>query len=315
MHLKEITRAYYLAIKWKLLRSAICILGLSLILFGSAGAHALEGQSTISSKHCLWVAESSSSKIFLLGSLHVLRSDAYPLANVINKAYGLSQKIVFETDLGAMLDPAAQARMMSLGLYPEGENLFQKIPPDLQSSLKKKLTGMGLPMDHFTRFRPWFLAVTLTTLELQNLGFSPAYGIDVHFYGRAKADKKEIGYLESVEYQLELLGKMNARDQNSFLRQTLRDLELAAEMADDMVTFWKKGDVNNLHHLLFQSFEGYPEIKDRLLYRRNKDWVRKIESMMEENKNVFVIVGAGHLIGPGSVVQILKQKGYRVVQR
>jgi uncharacterized protein YbaP (TraB family) len=36
---------------------------------------------------------------------------------------------------------------------------------------------------------------------------------------------------------------------------------------------------------------------------------------MEENKNVFIIVGAGHLIGPGSVIEILKQKGYKVMQR
>jgi uncharacterized protein YbaP (TraB family) len=307
--------AIFLFVKRNLLRATITVLCLPFILFVAAGLHAQQSKHNTSPKHCLWVVETSSNKIFLLGSLHVLKSDAYPLAKAINRAYGLSQKVVFETDLGAMLDPAVQTRMMSLGLYPEGQNLFQKIPSDLQGSVRKKLTGLGLPMDHFTRFRPWFLAVTLTTLELQKLGFSPAYGIDVHFYGRANSDEKETGFLESVDYQLDLLGKMNAGDQNAFLRQTLKDLELAAKMADDMVKFWGKGDVDNLHNLLFKSFEGYPEIKDRLLLQRNKDWVLKIESMMEENKNVFIIVGAGHLIGPGSVIEILKQKGYKMMQR
>jgi uncharacterized protein YbaP (TraB family) len=37
--------------------------------------------------------------------------------------------------------------------------------------------------------------------------------------------------------------------------------------------------------------------------------------MMVEDKNILVIVGAGHLVGPGSVVALLKQKGYRVKQK
>lgn len=302
-------------LKRRLLSTAIPVLCLCFIFFNSAGLHAQQSKQAASTKHCLWVVEKTSHRVFLLGSLHVLKSDVYPLAKVINDAFGASQKVVFETDLGAMLDPAVQAKMMSMGLYPEGETLFQNTSAELQRSLKKKMTSLGLPMEHFARFRPWFLAVTLTTLELQRLGFSPAYGIDVHFYSRAGSDEKEIGFLEPVEYQLDLLGKMKAHDQNAFLSQTLKDLELAAEMADDMVMYWKNGDVNNLHNLLFKSFEGYPEIENRLLLHRNKDWVLKIEKMMEENKNVFIIVGAGHLIGPGSVVEILRQKGYKVKQK
>jgi hypothetical protein len=302
-------------IKRKLLSTAIPVLCLCFIFFVSTGLHAQQSKPAASDKHCLWVVENASYKVFLLGSLHVLKSDAYPLTKTINDAYGASQKVVFETDLEGMLDPAVQTKMVSMGLYPEGETLFHNISAEVQRALKKKITSLGLPMEHFARFRPWFLAVTLTTLELQRLGFSPAYGIDVHFYSRAGSDGKETDFLEPIEYQLDLLGKMNAHDQNSFLSQTLKDLELAAEMADDMVAYWKKGDVDNLHKILFKSFKGYPQIENRLLLQRNKDWVLKIEKMMKENKNVFIIVGAGHLIGPGSVVEILKQKGYGVMQR
>jgi uncharacterized protein YbaP (TraB family) len=301
--------------KRKLLSTAISVLCLCFIFLVSANLHAQQSKPAVSTNHCLWVVEKASHRSFLLGSLHVLKSDTYPLAKAINDAYGASQKVVFETDLKAMLDPAVQAKMMSMGLYPEGETLFQNTSAELQRALKKKINSLGLPMEHFARFRPWFLAVTLTTLELQRLGFSPAYGIDVYFYSRAGSDGKEIGYLEPIEYQLDLLGKMNAHDQNAFLSQTLKDLELAAEMADDMVAYWEKGDIDNLRKLLFESFRGYPQIENRLLLQRNKNWVLKIEKMMKENKNVLIIVGAGHLIGPGSVVEILKQKGYGVKQR
>ena len=67
--------------------------------------------------------------------------------------------------------------------------------------------------------------------------------------------------------------------------------------------------------ILFKSFEGYPQIENRLLRRRNIDWVKKIEAMMAEDKNIFIIAGAEHLIGPGSVVALLKEKGYKVKQK
>ena len=295
---------------------SLIILCLTVILTLSADIHAHQSKPTTSPKHCLWLVKTPQNKaIYLLGSLHVLNSDAYPLAKAIDEAYGQSQKVVFETDLAALMDPAAQGNMMSMGLYPEGQTLFQNISNAMQSSLKKKMTNLEMPLKDFARFKPWFMAVSLTLMELQRLGFSLEYGIDVHFYGKATMDNKELVFLEPVDFQFELLGKMNAQDQKAFLGQTLKDLDIAAQMADDMLKYWKKGDVDNLHAILFKSFEDYPQIENRLIGQRNIQWVKKIEEMMTEDKNIFIIVGAGHLIGPGSVVALLKQKGYRVMQK
>ena len=281
----------------------------------STPLYAQQVEEAAPSKSCLWVVETTSNQVFLMGSLHVLKSSAYPLAAEIDRAYASSQRLVFETDIGAMMEPAIQAKMMELGVYPEGQDLFQNISETTRKNLEEKLQGLGLPPAYFSRFKPWFLAVTLTTLELQRLGFNPLYGIDLHFYTKAKADEKELAYLESVEYQLNLLGKMNAQDQKSFLTQTLKDLEISAQLADDMMTAWQNGDADDLYALLFKSFEDHPGLEDRLLTRRNKDWIQQIETMLKEPKNTMVIVGAGHLIGPEGLVELLKQKGYKVKQR
>ena len=281
----------------------------------STHLQAQQNEETAPSKSCLWEVETTSAKIFLLGSLHVLKSSAYPLAAEIDRAYTASQKLVFETDIGAMMEPAVLAKMMELGLYPEGQDLFQNISGTTRKNLEKKLQDLGLPPANFSRFKPWFLAVTLTTMELQRLGFNPLYGIDLHFYTKAKADEKELAYLESVEYQLNLLGKMNAEDQKSFLDQTLKDLDISAQLADDMMTAWQNGDTDDLYELLFKSFEDHPGIENRLLARRNMDWLPQIEKMLKTPKITMVIVGAGHLIGPDGLVALLKQKGYAVKQR
>ena len=307
--------AIHLPVKLERLRTASVILSLIFALFISAGLDARQNQQTAAQKHCLWEVETPTNKVFLLGSLHLLKSDAYPLATEINAAYSVSPKVVFETDIGAMQDPAVLTRMLSMGQYPEGQSLLQNISRDMRMALQKRMADLGLPLEQFVRFKPWFLAVTLTTLELQRLGYSPGNGLDVHYYDRARSDEKEIGFFEPIDYQLDLLGNMNADDQKAFLGQTLKDLEIAAEMAEDMMRYWQKGQTDKLYSLLFKSFKDYPEIKDRLLLQRNKDWVKKIETMLGETDNIFIVVGAGHLVGPQSVVALLKQKGYKVRQK
>jgi uncharacterized protein YbaP (TraB family) len=310
---------FKMTIHLRLMPKRIRLAGIFLILFFSLAIstplQAQPDEATVPSKSCLWEVQTASTRVFLLGSLHVLKSSAYPLAAAIERAYAASQRLVFETNLGAMMEPAILAKMMELGVYPEGRDLFQNISETTRKNLEKKLQDLGLPPANFSRFKPWFIAVTLTTLELQRMGFDPQYGIDLHFYTKATADEKELVYLESVDYQLNLLAKMNVMDQNSFLVQTLKDLEISAQLADDMMAAWQNGQAQDLHDLLFKSFEDHPGIEDRLLTRRNKEWLPQIEKMLKTPKTTLVIVGAGHLIGPDGLVELLKQKGYKVKQK
>ncbi len=266
-------------------------------------------------KNCLWTVPSQSNKIYLLGSLHVLKQDTYPLAAEIERAYADSRKIIFETDIAAMIEPGMQARLLELGIYPAEQNLFQHLDGTTRKLLAKKMSEIGLPLEQFTRFKPWFVALTLTTLELQRLGYNPAFGVDVYFFNRAKTDGKEIGFLEPAEFQIKLLGNMAAEDQNNFLSQTLKDLEMVNQLAGDLVKSWKTGDSDRLNDLLSKSFKDYPDLHDRLLIQRNKKWIKEIEGALRKNENALFVVGAGHLVGPESVVDLLQKKGYPVKQQ
>jgi len=181
--------ATHLFFKRQRRRTTIFVLCLSLILMAASGALGQTATQPVPPRNCLWVVDTPSAQIYLLGSLHVLRSASYPLAKAVEEAYAFSHKVVFETDLDAMLTPETQASMLSLGLYPEGQTLFQDLSADTRGLLEKTLQNIGLPAEQFARFRPWFLAVTLTTFELQRLGFNPLNGVDVYFYGKAKTDK------------------------------------------------------------------------------------------------------------------------------
>jgi uncharacterized protein YbaP (TraB family) len=271
------------------------------------------GQET--QKSCLWSIEGQSNKIYLLGSLHFFKPDAFPLPAAIERAFADSQRLVFETDIAAMQDPAVQTRMMKLGMYPEGQSLWQNLDTGTRQLLEKKITEFGLPLEEFSRFKPWFVAIQIEIVELLRLGFSPQYGIDVHFFDRAASAGKEIRFLESTEFQINLFGSMDKEDQSAFLNQTLKELELADELASWLVKFWKAGDTARLYDLLSKSFKNYPDLYDRLLIQRNKKWIKAIEGVMREDKSVLFVVGAAHLVGPQSVVDLLEKKGYRIKQQ
>lgn len=266
-------------------------------------------------KSCLWSVETQSNKIYILGSLHLLKPDDYPLSATIDKAYADSQLVVFETDIEKMQQPEMLMKIQELSLYPEGENLLQHIDTSTRKLLQKKMADLGLPLSIYVRFKPWLVATDLAVRQLNQLGFNPIYGVDVYFFNKAKADGKEVGFLEPAEFQINLLGNMVAQDQNDFLSQTLKDLEVVNDLAGDLIRAWKDGDAAKLHELLYKSFRDYPELYERLLIQRNRKWIKEIEGAMHRSKNVLFVVGAGHLVGPQSVVDLLQKKGYSVNQQ
>lgn len=292
----------------------ILILLLLCVSFLGSGLPAHRSVAQDVRRNCLWSLQSHSNVVYLLGSLHIASPSVHPLSAVIEEAYADSQKIVLETDLTAIQDPLLQAKMLELGLYPEKENLYQNIDGETRRLLEGKMSELRIPSEQFGRFKPWFIALTLASLELQRLGFDPNYGIDIYFLNKAKADGKELGFLEPPEYQFSLFGKMDKQDQSSFLRQTLKDLEQVTDLAEDLVRHWKNGNGDDLHAILFKSFKDHPRIYERLLLQRNREWAGKVVEMMHENQNVLLIVGVGHLVGPGSVVDLLQKKGYKLEQ-
>jgi uncharacterized protein YbaP (TraB family) len=265
-------------------------------------------------KAFLWSLKTDKATIYLLGSFHLLKSDAYPLDKDIEAAYRDCQRVVFETDIDAANDPAFQARMLTQGLYPEGQTLEQNISKETYSLLEKKLTEVGLTLDQVNRFKPWRCALTVAALKLKRMGFDPQYGIDGYFFNKAKKDGKEKLFLESLDSQIALFSELGGNQAEAFLRQTLKDLEVVETMLPDMVGAWETGDAARLESIMTTSFKDYPDIYDRFIVQRNRAWAGTIEQLLAQGGTTLVVVGAGHLVGPENVLQLLKNKGYNMEQ-
>jgi uncharacterized protein YbaP (TraB family) len=265
-------------------------------------------------KNFLWSLKSGKATIYLLGSVHLLTSDSYPLDNNIEAAYRECKKVVFETDIGGMNTLAVQEKLMALGIYPEGQTLQQNLSAETYRLLGKKATDMGIPMDQLNRLKPWLCALTLDGIELMKMGFDPQYGVDVYFFEKAKKDGKEMLFLETPDFQIKLFAELNSKEGDAFLRQTLKELEIIETLFPDMVNAWKNGDATRFGAIMAISFKDLPEIYNRFIVQRNKAWISKIEDLIVRGDTALVVVGAGHFVGPDNLLQLLRGKGYAIEQ-
>jgi len=293
----------------------------SLVLLGGWGIASALGQpagSTIAkpaTKHCLWEVKGASNTVFLLGSMHVMKDDMYPLAPEIEAAYRKSGGLVFETDIKAVESPALAMKLMAQATYPEGESLKKNIAPATYSLLVSNLQSSLLGPEMVDRFKPWMAAMTVVLMELQKQGFNVQSGLDRHFHGRAETDQKSIQFFEPPEFQIGLLTGMGDRESEEFLGQALRDLSVMTKEFARLAAAWKTGDTKALDELILESFREYPLMHKKFLLDRNQAWVPKLEKLLAGEKDVLVVVGAGHMIGKGGVVDLLTAKGFKVEQR
>jgi uncharacterized protein YbaP (TraB family) len=301
---------YDIGKRGRLPRLVISLLTFLVALWVVSSAHAQQ----TTKKNFLWSLKTDKATIYLLGSVHLLKSDSYPLDKNIEGAYHKSTKVIFETDIGGMNTPVVQQKLMALGIYPEGQTLQQNISQETYSMLEKKAAAMGITMDQLNRLKPWSCALMLDGIEFMKMRFDPQYGVDRYFFEKAKKDGKETLFLETVGFQIKLLAQLNGKEGDAFLRQTLKELEVIETLLPDMVNAWKNGDTDRFGAIMAISYKDLPEIYDRFVVQRNKTWVGKIEDLMAYGDTALVVVGAGHLVGPDNLLHFLKGKGYTVGQ-
>jgi uncharacterized protein YbaP (TraB family) len=173
----------------------------------------------------------------------------------------------------------------------------------------------GVPLAMFDELKPALAAIMLVAIEVEKLGFEPELGLDKHFYDLAKKAAKEVVPLETVEHQLNLVTDFSKEEGELLMKSTLKELETTRKSFTDIFKAWRMGDEQAMEKLLNGASREAPAIFKRLVTDRNANWVPKIEEFARGARPAIVIVGAGHLVGKDSVVDLLRKKGMEVRQK
>ena len=266
-------------------------------------------------KNFLWKIQSGSATVYLLGSIHFLKKEVYPLNETIENTYESSDTLVVEANINE-IDKLDLTKFTSRAFYQGDDHIEKHVSPETYRSIKKESETLGLPGELIRRQKPWFLALALQAMELVKLGYDPRYGVDVHFLAKARG-KKRILELESLEEQINLLSGFSEREQELFLLYTLRNLRSMDDQVEALVRAWTSGDAQAIESILTESAlqdRAIAPIFGKLFDERNLKMCSRIESYLNSTGTYFVIVGAGHLVGKGGIIELIKGKGYLVEQ-
>jgi len=261
----------------------------------------------------LWRIAGPKGNVFLFGSFHLLPADVKWRTPAVESALNEAAVVVFETDFAGAQDPrVSQALIAKYGFLPPGQTLRSVLSTSTNAELEKTATDLEIPPPSLAPLRPWLAALTLGLQFAIHQGFDPSNGVEQQVITSAKASGKSLRTLETNESQLRVFADLTREQEVELLTVTLRQVRETPEMLEDMLTAYRKGDLAALERTLNIGFDDFPALRKRILKDRHDKWLPQIENMIADGRTHLIIVGAAHLVGPDSVIVMLRAKGVKV---
>lgn len=263
----------------------------------------------------LWQIRSDSATIYLYGSIHAARPDAIPPPAVVRHAFthsdALATEVALDDDLGRRLSEAVAERSE----LPPGLTLESLLDRAGWLRIRRWASDAGLPVEAIETLQPWLVEMLVAEASALPDGFTAENGLDTYFSSKATARGMPQTGLETVEEQLDALAGGSFEDQ---ARSLLHAVEYAgeAERIELLYEAWRSGDASAIEAIVLEQYGGADSADTyaRLFTRRNVAWMDRLTEHLAGEQTTFVVVGAGHLVGPDSLLDLLRDRGYAVAR-
>ncbi|MCF6216022.1 MAG: TraB/GumN family protein [Emcibacter sp.] len=267
----------------------------------------------VHAKPALWTVQKGDNTTYFLGSFHLLPKNYQWYEGIIQSSFEAADELVMETELTPEATAKIQGLLIKNGFFAGEDNLKNHLDADRYAKMltyAKKL--MGQEEVAAQKMKPWFMAMNLSILTIMSNGMDPNSGVDKYLEGLAKQSEIAITGLETASDQMMALIDHPLNVQAAMLSETLDQLDDFQAVMDNYLTAWASGDSDRISKTMVDDMKKYQGIYEALLVNRNANWIPAIEGHINSAKTVFVVVGAAHLAGPDSVLNMLEDKGYKV---
>ncbi len=258
----------------------------------------------------LWKIEGSDLKkpSYLFGTMHLIQKEYFYFPSSLEKIIKKSNLILMELDLDEMKDQSKAVEFMSL---KEGEmmDFFDEKQQDTVYAWVKKKLFMDKETFHmaFSKFKPFVLLQT--SIQMTFMGKTESYEFTIN--DLAQKAKVEVAGLETIADQMKVFDDLTREEQAEMVLEGIRNEEKSLKLLNDMQRIYKSQNLDSLYILVQQDGGMIQEKEASFLGQRNKNWIPKIEENIKKGQ-VFIAVGAAHLPGENGVIQLLRNKGYKV---
>ena len=286
------------------------------------------------SQGLLWKVTNGKNTLYLLGTVHVDRSNVYPFHKSLRAALASAQTVIFELDFN---DQEGLAEFAAMQTYSDGTTLKDHISPELYASTVQVFADLGMSEEAVAAYKPWALANSLMSLATQDETTTGApMAIDLYLNSAAVNAGKQIDAVETYAFQGGIFDTLSPEYQEAYLagyvnlaliddtlemteeqkKELQEAMEYQEKQMDAMMETWKAGDAAAFEEIFDKAavLESTDELNSRLFTDRDPNMIEYAAKLLErEGENTFFLaVGAGHMVDPGGIVGGLRALGYTV---
>lgn len=259
-----------------------------------------------SQKGLLWEISGNglSQPSYIFGTIHLICPDNFFVPKSTAVKFKIAQQVFLEIDMD---DQQMMMKTQKLMMSADGKKLkdiMNESDYQIFSKYFKKISGMDVAM--FGSAKPM---VYLSFALMKSAGCPMPKSYEEYFVKEAKAEKKEVFGLETIEDQVAVMDRATTEQQVGWLMDAVKETENGNAIYNQMIDLYKKQDIEALTKMISGQMVGMKGMQDELLDKRNQNWIPAIEQNIRQ-KSTFFAVGAGHLGGEKGVLKLLQQKGY-----
>jgi len=245
---------------------------------------------------------------FLLGSLKFIGEKEYILHTEIDNKLKTSELFAIEDEV----NHHAQHELNKAIHFPKGQSLRDVLTEDDYNTVVSFFeTEFNISKKRFNKnyanLKPLALSITMTRLSLnEGVKF-----YDIELLKLANDLRIPTYSLEPIEREAEAFNAFPVEIQATALMHSIDNFPNQKSEYEKLEEAYIQGDIDRVFEYSLHPFENNELFIEEFYFKRNEEWLPKLEKMFAENKS-FVTVGITHLKGERGLLNLLRSRGYTV---
>lgn len=251
---------------------------------------------------------------YIFGTIHIIPSKDFFYPNGFMTSFEKAKSVFFEIDMADMSDMSKMMSILPKLMMKDGISLKDLLSETDYKFVDGYFQNLGFPMMFLENMKPMFLSAFLEMeMDPNGLKNGDFKSYEMEIFYMANSTKKEVGGLESMEFQLSLFDDISYETQAMMLVDAIKNksTEQEEKSLTDIIKLYISQDIEAIVSLVSEDANATDDVTEKLLINRNRNWIPLIIDNAKK-KSSFFAVGAGHLGGKTGVLQLLKDSGYTV---
>jgi hypothetical protein len=256
----------------------------------------------------LWSIEGKNGRVYLTGETPP-RATAWKDDRIEN-LLGDCSAFWNETNQIHRQDPQALIKRWGIdGSTP----LLAKLTPADQQRLAKVATLAKVPLDSLAPFRPWVVASELESNYYEAMNLPESGTAEKILIAKAKSASVPVSSeFPANDDVIVFMGEMTQAEEIQYLQYTMDHILDGMAENERIYSLWSRGDLSGAENMVLRMKSNQPDLYKKHVIGRNKNWVPRIEAMLNDSKPALIVVGLYHVAGPDSILVQLREHGFKV---